>query len=60
MRLFDQNLYILCDCFLIWGRRVKEAPCSQVLLGMIDSQSKAKRMGCAWLRVCRLCLAGLG
>lgn len=27
---------------------------------MIDSQSKAKGMGCAWLRLCRLCLARLG
>lgn len=60
MRLFDQNLYILCDCFLIWERRMKAAPYSQALLGMIDSQSKAKGMGCAWLRVCRHCLARLG
>lgn len=39
---------------------MKAAPYSQALLGMIDSQSKAKGMGCAWLRVYRHCLAGLG
>lgn len=34
MRLFDQNLYILCHSFLICERQVKLVPYSQALLGM--------------------------
>lgn len=40
MRLLDQNLYIPCDCFLIWERRMKAAPYSQALLGMARARPK--------------------